>query len=87
MPPKKRTTPKKGKKRNMVDLIKTASRNPAFGKGFLDELNKGKVKATEFHEYVTGLGYEGVSLDDCKTLLRIVKDRGAIKPGILERAY
>jgi hypothetical protein len=81
------TTKKKTPKRNMVDLIKTASRNPAFGKGFLDELNKEKLKAEEFHEYLKGLGYGGVSLDDCKTLLRIVKDRGAIKPGVLERAY
>jgi hypothetical protein len=86
MPPGK-TTKKKTPKRNVVELIRTASKNNEFAKSVLAELNKEKLKAEEFHVYLKGLGYGGVSLDDCKTLLRIVKDRGAIKPGVLERAY
>jgi carbamoylphosphate synthase small subunit len=87
MPPEKKTKPKKRQKRNIVDLIKTASRNPAFAASILTELNKEKVKAKDFHEYLKGLGYDGVSLEDCKTLLRVIRDRGAIQAGALQRAY
>jgi hypothetical protein len=87
MPPKEKPKPKKKRKRNIVDLIRTASRNPAFAESVLTELNKEKVKAKDFYEYLLGLGYDGVSLDDCKTLLRVIKDRGAIQPGALQRAY
>jgi hypothetical protein len=84
MPPGKKTAPKK---RNVVDLIKTISKNPAFAESIMGELNKEKVKAKEFHEYLQGLGYDGISLEDCKTLLRVIKDRGPIQPRILQRAY
>jgi hypothetical protein len=83
----KKTKPKKRRKRNVIDLIKTLSKNPAFAESVLGELNKEKAKAKDFHEYLRGEGYDGVSLDDCKALLRVIKDRGPIQPGVLQRAY
>jgi hypothetical protein len=82
-----KNTPKKKQKRNVVDLIKTISKNPAVAESVLAEINKEKMKAKDFHEYLQGLGYDGVSLEDCKTLLRVIKDRGPIQPGVLQRAY
>jgi hypothetical protein len=87
MPPEKKTKPKKRKERNIVDLIRTVSRNPAFAESVLAELNKEKLKAKDFHAYLQDEGYDGVTLEDCKTLVRVIKDRGPMQPGALQRAY
>ena len=56
-----------------MDFVEAASKDPALRKKWLDGF-KENLAAEELIKHFYSLGYEGVSLDDCDTILSTISD-------------
>lgn len=70
----------KGKsKGNLMNFFGEASKNSKLRKKITDKLSKKDVTAGKLLNLFHGLGYDGVSLEDCGKLVGIAK-RGPLPP-------
>lgn len=70
--------PKTAKEKTIVDFIVAVAGNRDIGVDFAKKL-KPQVKAEEIRAYLQGLGFAGVSIEDCEQILRIVNKHGATR--------
>jgi len=64
---------KRKSKGNFADFVQDANKNPRLRQKFIESLRKG-MTADDLLKLFYSLGYYGVSLDDCITILSTIKD-------------
>lgn len=70
--------PKITRGKTIVDFIVAVAGNRDIGVDFVQNL-KPEVKAEEIRAYLQGLGFAGVTLEDCEQILKIVNKHVATR--------
>lgn len=61
------------KEKNFLDFIEEGNKKPILHKQFANELNRPGVRPEDLLKLLHSLGYDAVSLGDCKEMLSILK--------------
>jgi hypothetical protein len=88
MSPKTSKTKKKGGDRDLMHLLRDATRTrSALGVYLLNEVQKPKVKTKEIYGKLQEMGYEAVRYRDLAWLLKNYKKIDHVKRLVLDRGY
>jgi hypothetical protein len=88
MPAKTSKTNKKKGHRDMMDVLRDASRTKsALGVYLLGELQKPKFKATDIYQKLKDMGYEAVRYRDVTWFLKNYKKMDHVKNLVLDKGY
>ena len=90
MPEEKGTAKKQAAKKDFIDFIREAAQDHSRISEFLDKITDEGTNKADLRKFLHGLGYKGVSVNDCVAILHAARRDGAWRTVVedkLQRDY